>query len=188
MKQKLSFYLLMVVIVVNLNSCSKHDVQLLPPETKTGAGTFACIYNGRTLTYNGGYAYLIFDTLRKTKMLSINGVNQNSFDDMSIGLEVRDPFINGNAYYSFQLNSPFQDANTGGVNLGNGCLYYLTDKLHQGFLEITNLDTIKGIVSGRFSFTAAKYSTCIGFDSNTNNSNNNDVVKVNSGRFDLKLY
>ena len=77
MKQKFCFYVLLIVVSLNLNSCTKHDVQILPLETQTGAGTFACVYNGRTLTYNGGYAYLISDTLRNTKSLSINGVNLN---------------------------------------------------------------------------------------------------------------
>ena len=184
MKQKFCFYVLLIVVSLNLNSCTKHDVQILPLETQTGAGTFACVYNGRTLTYNGGYAYLISDTLRNTKSLSINGVNLNSFDDMNIFIEIQDRFIKGNTYYSFQLGSVY-NYNIAGVETQNSIFTYYTDSLHNGIVEITKFDTINRIVSGRFSFKA------VGYYNNWVSPAGpitNQTVEIGSGRFDLKMY
>ena len=187
MKQKSSFYVILIIVFLNLNSCSKQDVQILPSETQTGAGTFACIYNGKTLIFQKGdsWASLIIDTARSYQTLEIRGYNSTTSDPEIIILSIKDLFAKKNDYYSFQLNNQYYQ---GIVQPTASGFYYTTESQHQGIVEITNFDTINGIVSGRFSFTGVKYSTSSGFGANTFMPYNNDIVKIGSGRFDLKIY
>ena len=70
------------------------------------------------------------------------------------------------------LNSGDYIINYGTVKF-NG-LYYKADTSLNNSVKITFLDTIQHIISGTFNFSAI------------NEYNNNDIVKVTEGRFDLK--
>lgn len=74
--------------------------------------------------------------------------------------------------------------NTEDITFGNGEIHsygylkingknYFTDSLHTGWIEILKLDTISGVISGRFQFDAY-------------NASDDKTYKITDGRFDIK--
>ena len=152
-----------------LSACNKIHVEpSLPAETQIGAKTFGCKVNGKvwvprvTFPINGltggwyeGYVYIYAKRVK-------NNTNQYLY----IGRE------NVTKPGTYLLNnSDTQQVNF--TDFNNHCDYY-TDSLNTGRLTITRLDTINGIISGRFDFKV-KQTGC-------------PDIEVSEGRFDYKYH
>ena len=190
MKQKSWFYVLLIIACFNMNSCTKQDVQILPPVTQTGAGTFACVYNGESLVLNKGNeagAVLLIDSIKNSQRLQIIAYNcSTNKDPKEIYISIISNFTNGNSYVYFPLNNAIEILASVGTH-DTDC-FYGTDNTHKGILELTNFDTEKGIVSGRFSFDAIAIPYIHqGFDTTSYSPAIKKIIKIGSGRFDLKM-
>ena len=129
----------------------QNPVSLLPPETQTGQRTFGCIVNGQVWTPAGSplggslFKTQYFNqqlTVSANRAVTVNGIST----DQSIALNVKTT-----APGVYALTQPSGDfANL--IDLVTNCTYY-TRSTAAGTLEITQLDLVNRIVSGRFSFT-----------------------------------
>lgn len=127
----------------------------LPPETQEGLNTFGCLVNGNVWRNECKHIIFCHPTLEAyygNGRLSIyatkiagEGGKDNTYIDITIDSTVFSPG-------TFLLAA--RPEGSGSYRLQSNC-YYTTDNLNTGTLEITRLDTINRIVSGRFAFTAA---------------------------------
>jgi hypothetical protein len=147
---------------------SPNPVDDLPPETQTGAKTFGCLVNGRawvpsapfplnslTYSYYQG-TFSIRATLKKdgrNQVISINKFNILKADIFYL------------TTYNNNSDAQLHDFNT-------QCTFD-TSIFNIGTLEMTRVDSINGIFSGRFHFKIG-VAGC-------------DTIRVTDGRFDLRL-
>jgi hypothetical protein len=191
---RLRLWLALFVLSATLTHCSKCKENVepsLPPETQSGAGTFACRINGVVWQYKNPTGFLNlqertnwrYDPNEKNGTLSISGYryddNSNGLDQL--GLRTDSLSINQVAY----VDTISQRLFIGYFNYQklkpNECAYYYSDNsvdksknfYRKGKLEITKLDNQGRIISGRFNCTI--YQTGC------------DTLKITDGRFDLKF-
>ena len=153
--------LLALALLTQCAGCKTNDpapkppatqLDLLPPETQTGQRTFGCLVNGQAWTPAGSpLSGPLFSSQYGVKHLSLVA-NRNA---ISGGLTTRE---------TIQID--IDDVNTVGVfqltrrdisfanyqNLNTSCEYF-TDATHPATVEVTRLDLVNRIVSGRFAFT-----------------------------------
>ena len=175
------------------SSCKKDEtppdpVSTLPPQTQTGANTFACLIDGQpwipngsggfggAKPVNGGY----FGPYINVPKYSI-WVRTYKTDRTSINLYVRSVTQTGRYPLNFNTNSDVG----GSANSNNFGLYaidgatindpdygYITTSQYTGFVDITRTDTLNQIVSGTFEFEGIDFPS-------------GKKIKITNGRFDL---
>ena len=189
---KLCYSLLLLLVGVTSIQCNKttDDPNDLPPETQTGAGTFACKINGVVWKYKDhDYEFLSsrpvthwsFSPNESMGVLRISGqryTNDNSVADDVVALgadsltllkeriTIGDPAAFGLDYNNF--------------NGSSSCQYFASQQVYDrsknfyrdGKLTLTYLDLKARIISGTFYCTI--YQTGC------------DTLKITDGRFDLK--
>lgn len=183
---KTAFYFLAVLL---LNGCAKNDPEAgLPPATQEGRNTAGCLVNGerfmatgygsglgRVGAIGGGFS---FDSLYH---IAFSGTVGSQNVDVSLFLRhVRRPPRAGK--YLLNQTTPYYPQGTALFVLNHAtCVFsnntgeaYVTDKGHNGSVELTYLDYNRGISAGTFEFTAAST-----FDPGK-------TVTVTKGRFDRK--
>ena len=144
----------------------------LPPATQTGQYTFGCLVNGQAWLpagspFNGPlltcqYLNKHLSVVARRNLVS-NGVASRE------ALEIQIDGISTAGLYSLNQKS-LNFANY--ENLNTFCSYY-TDALHPARVEITRMDLVERVVSGRFSFIL-ETPGC-------------DKAVVTDGRFDAKF-
>lgn len=169
------FPFLFVLILTSCTGCDEPiDPTVLPAETQTGKNTFGCYVNNEL--YVGGFSNLMGpkpleaiynNTIQKLKIISIGRIKDKY--QQVINIEVFSPVVDSIKY----------------INIGN----YESQDIHQykyysfnnsGEINITKLDTVNKIVSGRFCF--------VGKNSDLElKPIGSDSIIVTNGRFDLKL-
>lgn len=168
MKNQLFFFLVAFVFIYSsCDSTTEVDDPILPSNvlpgyTQEGKNTFGCMLNSKlwlkeeysTITGNYGHGYLVVSMnrteLKNNDIIMIRTPSNAVFNSGIYNIDSR----NIDAYYR------------------KGELFYYTNDSLGGVLEITKLDSINFIVSGKFKFKAI--------------NSDNSIVVVDSGRFDLK--
>ncbi len=190
------FYVLLIIVSATTTHCSKTSTNpddTLPPETQTGAGTFACKINGVVWKYkNANYEFLStkpatrweFDPTYNNGNLSIvggrylDGVNET--DMLILGADSLMTFKERNVnniknYHQYGLDYMVYDTKLGLCGRYNtGSFLDTTPNFYcSGKLSITRLDQSARIISGTF-YATIKQTSC-------------DTLKITDGRFDLKF-
>ncbi len=192
---KYFFYAVMLLLSTTTSQCTKtstipDDPNALPPETQTGAGTFACKINGVVWRYKDpNYEFL------STKPVTSWSLETNSMGGYLTISGLRYPDgINSSDLLFLQADSLLNSKdkiinNYNGYNFGivyknylapvNKCDEIKTTSLDStknyfssGKLTITRLDQAAKIISGTF-YCNIKQTGC-------------DTFKITDGRFDLK--
>jgi hypothetical protein len=183
-KQRL--WLALLVLIATLTQCSscKENVNPdLPPETQTGAGTFACLINGQVWTYKDpselfslkSTTTLEFDPNYKNGSLDLSGFrydNNNMLIDYII--------IYADSLLSKKERTIIAKSESTGIRFypqkGKCSAYSTTDNgsYCNGKLTVTKLDDKARIISGRF-------------DCNIFQPDCGDTLKITQGRFDIKF-
>ena len=162
----------LLTFFILIHACKDKDspnpADNLPPETQTGQQTFGCIVNGRAWVpsvpfplirlgvsyYHGG-----FSVIAKLKKGSIyQAISINKFNVIQPGTFTLTTYNNSSDAQLYDFNS--------------GCSFD-TNAQNIGILEMTRVDSINGIFSGRFHFKIG-VAGC-------------DTIRVADGRFDLRL-
>ena len=153
----------------------------LPQATQTGANTLGCRINGkvwvaedsdemfnRAFGVEGGYQRAIIDTLRNCIWI------QSRKNDRT-GLQLYVRKVNKPGVYPLNFNTGISPGTGVPKNYGyyyDGTGRYVTGSRYTGTVNITRADTVTGIISGAFEFTA--------YDAKTK-----QTITVTEGRFDL---
>ncbi len=175
---KTAINLLLLVLLISTNSCSKQDdcenpVDCLPPLTQTGEGTIGCLINGQPFKPGGSQlsgptqqAFYQFVDGKNRFGLSANNRDTNQ----TIRIFLRNQTIQENQ--TFILTIDEEDSNVGEYK--DNLIGFHTNEENRGEIIFTNFDNIKGIVSGTFWFDAV--------------NGEGEVVEIREGRFDMKYH
>lgn len=191
MKNQILIFLLLLITLLSFQ-CKKQNICTdpvcqLPPATQTSANTFACLVDGKPWTANTS------DGLGLEK-ISVGSriVNEDTFfiirayrrhrregiaSDIALFIQaVNKPgtfFLKETDAIGPRLSTP-----TGSLGLyrlkGDLNLPYETDSLHTGQVTITKYDVANKIAAVTFNFTAQ-------------NVDNDSIVHITDGRFDVPL-
>ena len=192
------FYAVLLFISATTSQCSKtttavpDDPNALPPETQTGANTYACKINGVVWKYRD-HEYKIFSQRSNTILsfhleenggtISLAGIRYETNDEASSELGISASYLNQNRSTNLSSDKKkFSLAYTNYNTTVNGCYEFVTTYLsdpsypanifQEGKLTVTKLDTVAHIISGTFSCSIL-HTGC-------------DTLKITDGRFDFK--
>ena len=183
----LSHIFLLSLIIIG-NSCKKNNNDNeLPSLTFEGKNTIGCKINGEPWMPKGRWSGLIF--LYPTR----GGYHIDPFyPNVQILLKTYDPqgeielfcrnysgskYISPGRYYfnkKTQSINGYYEIHSYGLYYTNG-KEYITDSLHNGWIDILKSDSINSIISGKFEFDA--YNTADG-----------KMYRITEGRFDYKTH
>ena len=154
--------LLALALLAPAAGCKRADPQppappptplsLLPPETQTGQRTFGCLVNGQAWTPAGNpFGGPIFTAQYFNQQLTISAGRTATIGGQRIdqGIEINAKKVQQRGTFML-VDSTNNFANI--IDLVKNCTYY-TKPVRPGTLEITRLDLVNRIVSGRFAFT-----------------------------------
>jgi len=134
----------------------------LPPITQTGANTFGCKVNGQVWLPSTP-AWVDY-TSSKLTMQAISTIRPASNVTIVLYKTVKSTGV-------FQIGSLTSEITE--CSFRNGSVFFYTDTINNGQINISRLDTINSIISGTFWFDARNKTT-------------GEVVHVTEGRFDNK--
>jgi hypothetical protein len=197
MKNAYSYLILLTVFtILTAGSCKKEKpctdpICQLPPITQEGKNIFGCLVDGKPWTANTSDAFLTapsFDPIYvmfpirngiKFFNLNLNRRNRKEGIDSDISISIENAIgvgiylLNNNDAIGYPVRSAYKSI--GLFSISDSFAYpYETDSLHTGQVTITKYDTVNKIYSGTFYFTAQ-------------NINNDSIVHITDGRFDIKL-
>ena len=174
----------------SLTQCSKTTVDPngLPPETQTGAGTFACLINGAVWQYKNADNFYTtpktrweFDPNSYGGLLYIGGIRYKdgvSADDILTivvdSLNFKKEFTKGKTPYWGLNYINHKSQKRSCMELSSDSIYDNSKNFYSsGNLSISRFDQISKIISGTFNCTI--FQPLCG-----------DTLKITDGRFDLK--
>ncbi|MDO7847919.1 DUF6252 family protein [Hymenobacter sp. M29] len=152
---------LMLAALLGLSQCKTKDptpdppkdpLSQLPAETQTGQRTFGCLVNGQAWTQAGSpLGGPLLSAQYFSQQLTVSANRSTTVDGVRTvqGIQINIDKINSIGTYTL-TDSTKRFVNI--VDLVTACTYY-TDKTHPATVEITRLDPVARIVSGRFAFT-----------------------------------
>jgi hypothetical protein len=169
--------LLLLLIILSMNSCSKKDncdnpVDCLPPATQTGEGTIGCLINGEVFKpggsqFSGPTQQANYNTTFEGELyFSLIAINNKS--NKAIGINISGIEINQGDTYSLKYDEQTSKL----VIYDSGFGIYETGRNLPGEIKFTKFDDINGIVSGTFWFDAI--------------NEEGEVAEIREGRFDMK--
>ena len=146
--KKFQYLILLSSMSIALSACIKTHVEPnLPAATQTGAKTFGCRVNGKVWVAEAPFplhrltSYYYNGAICVRATLLKGNINQTIFI-------YRDSVFKPGTYI---LNNSAGDRHGDLHDLNSFCNYN-TDSLNTGILEMTRVDSINGIFSGRFRF------------------------------------
>jgi hypothetical protein len=190
--KKITMRLLIILTIFSIWGCNKSDVELntLPAETQTGANIFGAVIRGKVWTTNGKYCYNQSGNCREnpkanyfiidTPFNSTLGLSADRIIYKGLSVKSSESFdfrfyrnFTGIGIYHLKrddsyLNIEYRDN-------WNDIYYQLLEERETFELNITKFDTTAKIISGKFSGTLF------------NQFAPTDSIKINEGRFDIKL-
>ena len=167
--KKFQYLILLNAMCIVLSACNKIHVEpSLPAETQIGAKTFGCKVNGKVWVADAPFPLIRLSGGWYKGSIYIMGTNNSGNTRQTIYLRRINTITTGTYILNNSIN---EQANL--TNLKTACDYY-TDSLNTGHLTITRLDTINGIISGRFDFKV-KQAGC-------------PDIQVTEGRFDYNYH
>ena len=189
---KYFFYVALFILSATTVQCNKNGVDAeLPPETQTGAGTFACKINGVVWRYKDP-SYELLSTKPKTRWsfdpndmggyFYIGGLRyadgSNANDLIVIGadslISKKTKIIDTSGFYNYGvkfINYDYTNVQCYEYRTTNA-LDTTKNYYSSGKLTITKLDQSAKIIAGTF-YCTIKQTGC-------------DTLKITDGRFDLK--
>ena len=182
MKLFLNLFTIFTFIVLTSIQCRKNKptnpVDQLPPETQTGANTFACLIDGKVFKpkgdpFGGPVIKAQYQFVNGKQGFGISARRSEGEKSQSIGIG-GDSIVITNRIYN--LDSKNIDGKLYGMylfsqigTLGNS---YYTNEIQKGQITIKYFNTTNQIVSGTFWFDAIDNTT-------------GKIVQIREGRFDL---
>ena len=170
MRKGIAIYFVLFAILI---SCKKEDPlpTELPPITTEGKNTFGCLINGEIYVPEiRRISFSVPITMEFPQnpnfFFRVNTIRLVNEDDNVQDAEVifaADSVLSTGIYQFSQA-----------VVLYNN-IYYQSDTLHSGVLNISRFDSLNGVISGTFNFEAIDWL-----------NTNSQIIQVSSGRFDLK--
>ena len=160
MLRRLPLYLCLLVLT-QCSHCKREDpqpappqnpVSLLPPETQTGQRSFGCLLNGQLWTQAGSpLGGPLLTAQYFNQQLTVSANRSTTVDGIRTvqGIQININKLNSIGKYTL-IDSTKNFVNV--VDLVTACTFY-TNALHPATVEITRLDPVARIVSGRFAFT-----------------------------------
>ena len=171
-----------------LTTCSKEQVETLPPATQVGANTFGCKVNGKNWIPNGGPGFGGPKPIEGgfvVRIISGNAGNPQERVVINVNAykkngEIINLYINKRQTGYYQFNSitailPYSNYPPNYGAFANSQGWFITNDKSTGEINITRCDTVNAILSGTFSFKAALH------------SDPSQRVEVTDGRFDINL-
>ncbi|MCK4664294.1 MAG: hypothetical protein KAT68_15605 [Bacteroidales bacterium] len=172
--------IILIILLIGLfTRCVKKENPLpteLPPITESGENTFGCLIEDeifvpdirRIVCCEAQAIPIVFDFPKYPeyffRISAVRKVNKNdNAKDAEVVLMV-DSIFQGGSFSLFYATVKYEN------------VYYYTDSIDNGTIEILKLDSINNIISGLFYFQA--------IDKNNTNSK---IINIINGRFDLKL-
>jgi hypothetical protein len=161
----LTFTIFLLFVILTLSSCGKEDIQVLPPETQTGANTFGCRLNGQVFVPTCEESYTttrVAIYTRNSKSLEIYAQNNVletldfTISDLSINRTNKIDFA---SFASRITNNEFDVYNGRSISS----------------IVLTKFDTINHVVSGRFEAILKS------------NTDSTKIKTITQGRFDMHL-
>ena len=188
MLHKLPLYLALLTLT-QCSQCKRDDpapqppkdpLSLLPPETQTGAGTFACLVNGKafialyTTSANGDWQS--FNRLAIAGDMRLNG--EGAAQPVSMGVTLEGRLWSNESFALISSATPFPIFTTG-VNqfiarTANVPCIYGGEYIKTGQVTLVKFDPVARIAAGRFAFVLYKPGGC-------------DTLRVSNGRFDVNF-
>jgi hypothetical protein len=176
--KNVNLYITALAILMLFWGCDKGPE--LTPVTQEGKNTFSCKVNGKVWKpdgrdgvfvvikgINGGYLRNVTN-----KGLNINIMTYTS-DEQEMDIYLK-PINIGKHLLSNttkRIGEHFNPESYGWYQGANGKIY-MTSKKTDGWVNLSVSDTVTGIISGTFAFTAS--------------TSSGDIIKVTDGRFDIK--
>jgi hypothetical protein len=169
--------LLLLILFLSFNSCSKNDncdnpVDCLPPATQTGEGTIGCLINGEV--FKPGGSQFSGPTQQANYNTTFEGelyfalIARNKDLNKSIGISLINKEIIQGQTYILGSNLFPKDFAQYNFNIDS----YETNQTFTGEISFSKFDDINGIVSGTFWFDAI--------------NEEGEVAEIREGRFDMK--
>lgn len=178
--------LLLLVALLGLSTCQHKTpdptpqppvdpLATLPAETQTGAGTFGCLVNGKSMSISS--TFLI--SAEWSNIQSLRLVAQTSTPQPDYAIQI---LLNGNiaTNQSFSLiscSNKFSDTSnefsTSATTGSYSCLYQ-GKYIKAGKVELVKFDGVARIAAGRFAFVLYEPGGC-------------DTLRVTNGRFDVRF-
>jgi Family of unknown function (DUF6252) len=172
------FFQSLILVISGLFLTCKQPVDFLPPATQTGQNTLGCLIDGKPHIPDGGPAF--------SGTRPIVGGRTGRFHGPGSGFIIY-TFSRSEQYLHLYLDDcapgmhllntgdPAVGVVTGRLHRGQYSSvqrgYLLTSTKHTGWVNLTKVDTVSGVVSGTFEFTAANPA--------------GETVSITNGRFDL---
>jgi hypothetical protein len=192
--KRLKFYCLLLVLPCLALQCNKdnddpdpdngngNNKEQLPPATQSGENTFGCLVNGevwRAKIKEPSPYNKVIGSYRNGSLL-VGGNREILKNDHQLTQFIRvylgnKAYLKGKYMINDSLNyGKFINIKSRKSNKRKECRYS-NNSSKKGFIEVTKLDSIKNIASGRFRFTAVNDSC-----------GDVDTIRVTKGRFDIK--
>jgi Family of unknown function (DUF6252) len=180
---RLLCYAFCLITFFTFSQCKKNKdktpLEQLPPETQTGANTFACLVDGQVFIpkgdpFGGPIKKASYQYVDGGYYLLLSGSRDGDEDGSSVGIFADSLQLSVGA---FDLTSNDIRGKLYGryiyTKIGTLGKYYNTNQIYRGKLFIKKFDEINQIISGTFWFDAI-------------DSTANKVVKITDGRFDMQ--
>lgn len=173
MKTKFTLIFILLLII----SCEKPDtpedpIDLLPPETHTGANKAGCLVNGKAFLPKGYFVYGNLQCFYQDGLnfgLTISQKENNIIK--GVGISVQNQHLEVGETYT--LKEQEQDSNYGDYSIFiYPDIHYTTTNEVTGEIKITYHDFGHRILAGTFWFDAI--------------NSNGEKVEIRSGRFDMQ--
>ncbi|CAN5282542.1 hypothetical protein BH23BAC2_BH23BAC2_26840 [soil metagenome] len=180
---KAAINLLLLILLISTNSCSKQDdcdnpIDCLPPATQTGANTAGCLVNGKLLVPKGerfltGSVLFNQYVFHNDQYLFSLSITDRTGDLLrTVKFVYRGSMLEINKTYHLEKRS---SESSGEYLIEAGLIdAFITTEEITGKFKITHLDETKNIISGTFWFDAI--------------NNEGEIVQVREGRFDVRYY
>jgi hypothetical protein len=180
---KILYFALLATVLLGAQ-CKKpkgeYPIDLLPPETQTGANTFGCLVNGKAFVPRGPslspilfcyYQYIVDNSSNGYYLGLAAKDNKNPEDVISVGIYTDSLALSEGTHLLGDNKKGNYFGKFVQVNSQGSKILYTSSRL-PGSIVITKYDPVKHILSGRFSFTVI--------------ADSGDSIRVTDGRFDVR--
>jgi hypothetical protein len=179
--KRVTTYLLLATALLALATCTQPDP--LPEATQGGKQTFGCRVNGKPFVPDGGTGWnatkpiVLYSSWRKGEDGSVYKyyiIHAISRDGRGMFIIISDAYKTGHRSLDKEyIPITWSDLPNDAAVYSEGKDHFFTSPRHTGSVFISKTDSIRGIISGTFTFIAANPAT-------------GEVVEVTDGRFDVK--
>lgn len=169
------------------SSCEKEKSELdkLPPATQHGANTFGCLIDGEAFIPKDGKPELTFPVPQEKRGLVVNEYSSyfevlafDRIDKNGMFFILKRPLIKQRVLPISTNNGGWNTSyikDTSNISYSNIAIKYYNTYSNCGEIYVSKYDTVDGVYSGWFEFSAVDEET------------RQDTIQITNGRFDLSL-